>query len=212
MLKDCVLDDRDGEINESIFEDPETAVEYLDVFLGNEGSSSDITVSDQHEFYRYRSEEALYLSYYEYIAICSVVPMKARKQQDVVDVVENVGEDDEDEDANVEGDVVEEEVIEGLMSSPSSVRVSNAKRPENLTLRLHRRHPLYDTHVEKVRSKQVLPVISRRIPRLASLESQEDSDLKDNIALFYLTLFCPIDPNSGLFIATWSESRSGGGY
>jgi len=82
-------------------------------------------------------------------------------------------------------------------------------RHENGWNFLHDQHPMRFTHKEKLKSKQVLPVISSRTPRLAHEVPDEDCTMKRDAALFYLTLFCPVDPKTGLLIAVWASHSDG---
>ena len=95
-----------------------------------------------------------------------------------------------------------------MFASSSSPPVASGevnRRPQNGMYLLNNKHPFRETHWERIRSKQVLPVVTTNIPKLLDTLPSGKSSMKDQAALFYLTLFCPVEPVTGLFYAIWSD-------
>jgi hypothetical protein len=74
------------------------------------------------------------------------------------------------------------------------------KRKPNYRSVLGLCHPFRFSHMESVRSKFVVPIPNCRVPRLSGKLSIENSPQKREAALFYLTLFCPVDSLTGRLI------------
>lgn len=78
-----------------------------------------------------------------------------------------------------------------------NLRVPANRRPVNCRNLLHLFHPFRYTHIEAIRSLQCTPVSSRKYPKLPHKVTRRETTEKTDAALYYLTLFCPIEPISG---------------
>ena len=181
---DCVYSDDENERLNDTYGDDSKRPEYLEIIHDSPSSTPTLVsgqqfkTTNQFESYRFRSVEARHLSLYEYCGIFYLEPFSK-----------------------------DEKMKEGL-GIPGNYKHSEKRkhnsRPENKWNILHENHPMRYTHKEKLRSKHILPVISKRTPRLLYDLPRGDSSMKNEAAVFYLSLFCPVDPITGLFIAVWS--------
>jgi hypothetical protein len=175
-FEDCInSDDEDEKLND-IHGDDNNKTEYVELVQNTTGCSG-FKTTNQYESYRYRSIQARHLSFYEYTAMMSL------EEFDI------------------------EEIDKGInnIRTPLKDNVKKQSRYENGWNYLHDNHPMRYSHKEKLRSKQILPVISTRSPRLLHELPEDDNAMKNDAALFYLTLFCPVDPVTGLLIAVWAS-------
>ena len=181
---DCVYSDDENERLNDTYGDDSKRPEYLEIIHDTPSSTptlvsgQQIKTTNQFESYKFRSIEARHLSLYEYCGIIYLEPFSK-----------------------------DEKMKEGL-GIPGNYKHSEKRkhnsRPENKWNILHDNHPMRYTHKEKLRSKHILPVISKRTPRLLFDLPRGESLMKNEAAIFYLSLFCPVDPITGLFIAVWS--------
>ena len=160
--EDCInSDDEDEKLND-IHGNDNHRTEYVDI-VHSGGSAQGFKTTNQYEAYRYRSIQARHLTLYEYTAIMFLEPFE------------------------------KEEIEKGINISPSAVdgnyKKKKKSREENSWNYLHDQHPMRLTHKEKIRSKQVLPVISTRTPRLLHEVPEDDCAMKSDSALFILPYF-----------------------
>lgn len=78
--------------------------------------------------------------------------------------------------------------------------IRSNRRRQNFKATFDLCHPFRFTHMDQVRSLQVTPTLNRRTPRLPKKLSSRESPEKNDAALFYLTLFSPVDSNTGNLI------------
>ena len=173
-------------------------------------SSSEVLTFAQFEHYLYRCCETdptlRDFTYYEWTGIITVIKKAAPTSQNTASTIQ----------ATVQNDI-EEEQFEDLQAGPTNddmteetTRSANSVgRRKNGVFAFHSDHPMSTSHIQRLRSKHVIPMLAGRPPpRHPGPRREDDSWLQqaNEFAAYYLTLHRPFSKDLGQqFPLTYAE-------
>jgi hypothetical protein len=156
-----------------------------------------IAVSCEDLYYS-RGTALHFLSPYAYVSIIEVRPITSEQQQEVE---ENVAESDENDDDDDNGDDVEAAAAAGGVQNKPRRR----GRRTSKFFQFHHSFSLHRTHVQTIRTKQVLPLLAHPpCPKFLNAKSKHAATRRNEIAEYLLALFSPSDLSTNLPVHGYS--------
>ncbi len=155
--------------------------------IDDDNNPKKIAISSE-ELYYSRGTALQYLSPYAYVSIIEVRPITSEQQQEC-----------EDDEAEADDDGVE------AVQADKPRRVG---RRASKFFQFDDKFALHRTHVQTIRSKQVLPVLAHPpCPKFVNSQSKHAANRRDEIAEYLLALFSPSDLSTNLPMHghTWAD-------